>query len=137
MFKIVSVAWKATDYPITIAELKSASRELDGLLSEEERSTLIDHLAFDPECGDVIPGTGGLRKFRWRCAGKGSSKGLRVIYYFRDLNMPLYVLAVYSKGEVIRLTKREEREMARLVSVLVREHAAQSRRNYLVQGDLA
>lgn len=131
---IPQVQWQATDYPITIGELKSVSRELDGLLTEAERSSLIDFLAVNPEIGDVMPGTGGVRKMRWRCASKGKSSGLRVIYYFHDLNMPLYVLAVYSKGEKIRLTKVEEREMSRLVKLLVSKHAQKNLEHVRAQG---
>lgn len=128
MFDVITqVVWRATDYPITIAELKSVSKEIDQLLNEEDRSSLIDFLAFNPEIGDVIPGTCGVRKMRWRYACKGKSSGLRVIYYFHDLNMPLYILAIYSKGEKLRLSKGEEREMAKLVRRLV---AANAQRNF-------
>jgi len=124
MFKVVkSVPWRANEYPITIAELRSASKEMDRIMSEDEKQKLIDCLAFHPECGDIIPGTHGVRKYRWLFRDKGKSNGLRVIYYYHDLNMPLYILAVYSKGDILRLTKREETEMGKLVKVLVKEHA--------------
>lgn len=131
---IQSVPWRATDYPITVAELRSASRELGRLLSEEERNQLIDFLSFNPEGGDIMPGTGGIRKARWPYKDKGKSKGLRVLYFFHDLNMPLYILAVYSKGEILRLTKREEREMAQLVRVLLAEQTERMRSRLRDQG---
>ena len=117
-----AVEWRAQDYPITIAELRSVAKEFDRLLSEKERNGLVDFLACNPEVGDIMPGTGGVRKMRWPCASKGKSSGLRVLYYFHDLNLPLYILAVYSKGEILRLTVREEREMAKLVKVLVQTY---------------
>ena len=135
--EIVNVAWKATDYPITICELKTVSRDLRKLLSEFETRELIDFLAFNPEIGEVMPGTGGLRKTRWRFASKGKSKGLRIIYYFRDLNMPLYMLAVYSKGEVLRLTKQEERQMCRLVDAIVEEDIKRNLGRRISQEDSA
>ena len=129
MFEVIkSVPWQAYEYPISIAELRSATKDMDRILSEDERHKLTDYLAFNPECGDVIPGGQGIRKYRWPYREKGKSGGLRVIYYYHDLNMPLYILAVYSKGEVLRLSKREELEMGKLVKELVREHA---RRNLL------
>lgn len=73
-----------------------------------------------------MPGTGGIRKARWPYADKGKSKGLRIIYNFHDLNMPLVILAVYSKGEALKLTKREEHGMRKLVKVLVWEYAART-----------
>ena len=81
-----------------------------------------------------MPGTGGVRKMRWPCASKGKSSGLRVLYYFHDLNLPLYILAVYSKGEILRLTVREEREMAKLVKVLVQTYTARKKERADVKG---
>jgi hypothetical protein len=83
-----------------------------GLPSEEEASKLFDFLAVNPE-------TGGLRKMRWKGQGKGKSKAIRIIYFYHDLNMPLFVLAVYSKGELLKLTKQEERLMTKLVKELM------------------
>ena len=65
---------------------------------------------------------------------EGQELGLRVLYYFHDLNMPLYILAVYSKGEVLRLTQREEREMAKLVKVLVHTWARRNLNRFAVNG---
>jgi mRNA-degrading endonuclease RelE of RelBE toxin-antitoxin system len=135
LFKVIpSVKWRALEYPITIAELKSVSKDLDRLLSEVEKNGLVDFLACNPEIGDIMPGTGGIRKMRWPCASRGKSSGLRVIYYFHDLNMPLYLLAVYGKGEILRLTKREEREMATLVKGLVRKYAKRNQERLDAQG---
>jgi hypothetical protein len=111
-------------YPITIAELKGAQRDLQTLLSEQEVNELFDFLAVNPESGDVIPETGGIRKLRWKGQGKGKSKGIRVCYFYHDLNMPLFVLAVYGKGEQLRLTKREERKMAMFVAELKAKYRA-------------
>ena len=129
-----AVEWRAQDYPITIAELRSVAKEFDRLLSEKERNGLVDFLACNPEVGDIMPGTGGVRKMRWPCASKGKSSGLRVLYYFHDLNLPLYILAVYSKGEILRLTVREEREMAKLVKVLVQTYTARKKERADVKG---
>lgn len=134
---IKGVPWQANDYPISVAELRSATKDLERLLSEEERDRLIDFLALNPEDGDIMPGTSGVRTTRWPYKDKGKSKGLRIIYYFHDLNMPLYILAVYSKGEVLRQTKQEEREMQGLVRTLVREHAERIRGEMERRGDLA
>jgi mRNA-degrading endonuclease RelE of RelBE toxin-antitoxin system len=113
--------------PITVAEVRSAARDLDELLTEQEREELVETLAHHPEIGVEIPGTGGLRKFRWKYGGKGKRGGLRVIYFFYNLNMPLYIVAVYRKNEVLRLSKKEESLLMKLVDELVREHATRRR----------
>jgi len=56
------------------------------------------HLLKSPKVGDVIRGSGGVRKIRWSSAGKGKRGGIRVIYYVPDGDS-LWLLTVYSKGE--------------------------------------
>lgn len=124
MLKVVQLVRGAAAYPITIAELKSAQKSIAELLSENEANELFDFLAVNPESGSLIPETGGIRKLRWMGQGKGKSKGIRICYFYHDLNMPLFVLAVYGKGEVLRLTKREERMMAEFVKELKAKYRA-------------
>lgn len=58
----------------------------------------MDFIARNPETGDVIPETGGVRKVRWRRAGMGKRGGSRVIYFYHDPATPLYLLMVYAKA---------------------------------------
>lgn len=102
-----------------VAELPSYVRLADKLLSEEERQDLIDYLAEHPKAGDIMEGTGGVRKLRWRRGGQGKSGGVRVIYYYHDDFMPLYLLTLFAKGDKANLTKAERNELADLVDVLV------------------
>lgn len=114
--------FRAKDYPITIAELLSFQRDADHVFTEVERKALTDYLAANPSMGDVIPGTGGIRKIRWGARGGGKRGGARVIYYFRDLNMPLFLLAVYVKGEKSNLTSSEKKQMELMVDLLVNQY---------------
>jgi hypothetical protein len=66
-----------------------------------------------------MEGTGGVRKLRWRRGGQGKSGGVRVIYYYHDDLMPLYLLTLFAKGDKANLTKTERNELAGLVDVLV------------------
>ena len=50
--------------PITVAETQAFARAAEKIWSEDERSALVNVLAHNPEAGDVIPGTGGVRKLR-------------------------------------------------------------------------
>ncbi len=105
-----------------IAELPTYTRLADKLLSAEERQDLIDYLAEHPKAGDIMEGTGGvrkLRKLRWRRGGQGKSGGVRVIYYYHDDLMPLYLLTLFAKGDKANLTKAERNDLADLVDVLV------------------
>jgi hypothetical protein len=127
----------ATNYGITIVELLSFQNDADRIFSDQEREDLSDFISANPVFGDVIPGTGGIRKLRWRARGNGKRGGARVIYYFRDLNMPVFLLAVYAKGEKMNLTMQERDLMQRLVATLVQEQASRSIYRLVARGELA
>lgn len=119
--------FKANDYMITVVELKNFQRDADDIFTDEERNELIDFLSANPHFGEVIPATGGVRKLRWGAKGHGKSRGARVIYYFRDLNVPVFVLAAYAKGEKINLTMVEREQMRKLVDEIIEEYQAKQR----------
>jgi hypothetical protein len=127
----------ATNYDITIVELLSFQSDADKIFNDQEREDLSDFISANPHFGDVIPGTGGIRKLRWRARGNGKRGGARVIYYFRDLNMPVFLLAVYAKGEKMNLTMHERELMQRVVETLVREQASRSIYRLAARGDPA
>lgn len=104
----------------TIAELPEYIRAADKLMSADERQDIIRYLAAHPKDGDVMEGTGGVRKLRWRRGGQGESGGVRVIYYFHGEDMPLYLLTLFAKGDRANLTKAERNELADLTDLLVR-----------------
>lgn len=104
---------------LTIAELPEFIRAADKLLSEAERQDVIRYLAQQPKAGDLLEGTGGVRKLRWGRGGQGKSGGVRVIYYFHDERMPLYLLTLFAKGDQANLSKAERNGLAVLVDLLV------------------
>lgn len=102
----------------TIVELPEYQRRVSSLLNDNEKTDIINLLAKNPKAGIVIQGTGGVRKLRWAKAGKGKSSGVRVIYYYLNASMPLFLLTVFSKGEKENLSKGERNTLARLSRVL-------------------
>lgn len=101
-----------------LVELPSYIRLADKLLTAQERQDLIDYLAENPKAGDIMEGTGGVRKLRWRRGDHGKSAGVRVIYYYHDDLMPLYLLTLFAKGDKGNLTKAERNDLVSLVDVL-------------------
>jgi hypothetical protein len=83
---------------ITIAETPTFIRQAESVWTTDERDTFIDFIARNPEAGDVISETGGVRKVRWAGQGRGKRGGTRVIYFFHDRNTPIYLLLVYAKA---------------------------------------
>lgn len=104
----------------TVAELPEYIRAADKLMSADERQDIVRYLAAHPREGDVMEGTGGVRKLRWRRGGQGKSGGVRVIYYFHSDDMPLYLLTLFAKGDRSNLSKAERNELAGLTELLVR-----------------
>ncbi len=104
---------------ITIAEVPEYIREAEKLLSVAERQDVLNYLAAHPKSGDLMEGTGGVRKLRWGRGGRGKSGGVRVIYYYHSELMPLYLLALFAKSEQDNLSKAERNGMAKLVDILV------------------
>jgi hypothetical protein len=104
---------------LTVAELPEYRRAAGKLLSDDDRRALVDHLAARPKAGDLIEGTGGVRKLRWARDGRGKSGGVRVVYYFHSDQMPLYLLTVFAKNERANLSKAERNELAGLVDLLI------------------
>ena len=105
---------------ITVAELPEYRRRAEKLLSQGERDDIVNYLAAVPGEGDLIRGTGGVRKLRWQRGGRGKSGGVRVIYYFHSERMPLYLLTVFAKNERADLSQAERNELATLVDVLIK-----------------
>jgi hypothetical protein len=68
-------------------------------LSEEEQQAVIDAIAANPLQGDQIRGSGGVRKVRFAGRGKGKSGGYRIVTAYFGPDIPIYLLALLSKGE--------------------------------------
>ena len=67
----------------TFVEAPLFTKLVGEYLTDEEYAALQAALAEDPELGDVIPGSGGVRKVRWGTRGRGKRGGVRVIYFVR------------------------------------------------------
>lgn len=100
-------------------EFLSATRKL---MSDQERALLVDYLAYSPTAGDLIPGTGGIRKLRWGIAGRGKRGGARVIYFYHDPGLPLFALTAYAKNERADLTQEECNDFRRLTKRIVESY---------------
>ena len=84
---------------LSFIETRLFTRLVYDYLSDEEYSALQAHLAVSPESGDVVPGSGGVRKLRWRTAGRGKRGSLRVVYFARVAKGVIWMLTIYSKNE--------------------------------------
>lgn len=80
-------------------ETKLFSRLAEDLLPDDELAKLQSFLMDNPEAGDVVRGSGGVRKLRWGTRGRGKRGGLRVIYFAKTTQGLIYMLTIYPKSE--------------------------------------
>lgn len=81
-------------------ETKLFSRLVYDYLSDDEYAAFQAFLAKSPDAGDVVAGTGGVRKIRWALQGRGKSGGVRVIYFSRLAAGEIWLLTIYAKNEI-------------------------------------
>ena len=84
-------------------------------MADEEYSKLQIALVRRPDWGSVIPGSGGIRKLRWRSSGRGKRGGLRLIYYWQTADDQIWMLLAYRKSEKDDLSRDEMKKLKRLV----------------------
>jgi hypothetical protein len=106
----------------TVVETPEFATAARRLFSDVERTELIDFLAANPAVGDLIPGTGGARKSRWGAKGKGKRGGARVITYYGGKDVPIFLLALFAKGERADLSKGERNELRQVLRILTAEY---------------
>ena len=100
---------------LTFLETSIFTRQITDLISDEELSALKWTLMANPESGDLIRGSGGLRKIRWAGSGRGKRGGLRVIYYWHVPGSTILFLLAYPKNEQDDLTPAQIKVLKTLV----------------------
>ena len=83
---------------VSFVETKLFTRLVQEYLSESEYVELQSFLIEHPAAGDIIPGSGGVRKLRWRATGRGKRAGFRVLYYARLAQGQIWMLTMYPKS---------------------------------------
>ncbi len=92
------------------------TRQITELISDESYAELQELIVHNPKAGDLISGTNGLRKIRWKIEGvKGKRGGIRVIYYWYVSDDLIYMLIAYPKNEQDDLTPKQKSLLKQLV----------------------
>ena len=84
---------------VTFIETKLFTKLVQNYFTDDEHAALQYSIMANPEAGDVIPGSGGVRKLRWGLAGRGKRGGVRVIDYLRLQQSQVWMLTLYAKNE--------------------------------------
>jgi mRNA-degrading endonuclease RelE of RelBE toxin-antitoxin system len=105
---------------MTVAETAAFIRQAAKLWAEDDRTAFVNFIAANPDVGDVIPDTGGLRKVRWSRPGTGKRGGVRVIYFYYDDTMPLFLLPIYATPQQENWTQ-DERQRSRILTEAIKQ----------------
>lgn len=98
-----------------IIETTIFSRLIQDMMSDDDYRLLQEALITRPDAGDVIKGSGGLRKVRWKLEGKGKSGGIRVIYYWVTADDQIRMVYAYRKSKQENLTPEQLAALKQIV----------------------
>jgi hypothetical protein len=100
---------------IELIETPALTRQVSEQLNDADYRALQLYLIVRPDAGPVISRSGGLRKLRWRLAGRGKRGGVRVIDYWKTVAGRIYLLFMYPRNVRAELSERELQVLRRLV----------------------
>jgi mRNA-degrading endonuclease RelE of RelBE toxin-antitoxin system len=102
---------------VVFVETPTFTKRILQLMEDEAYAALQRHLAKHPAAGNVIPGSGGIRKIRWAGTGRGKSGGLRVIYYWWVARDRISMLLVYPKNEQDDLSAEQVKQLRKALEI--------------------
>lgn len=113
--------------PVGVVETPEFLAATRRIMNADERGLLVDYLAGNPLAGDLISGTGGIRKLRWGLEGRGKRGRVRVVYYYRSDTMPIFALTAYAKNDRANLSQADRNDFRRLTALLVDRYPRRTR----------
>ena len=84
---------------LTVAQTSVFQKHAAQIWSDDELDQFVNWIALNPLAGDVIPGSGGIRKVRWAASGRGKRGGARVIYFNVMKQGTIWLLMAYTKAK--------------------------------------
>jgi len=106
---------------ITVVELPEFQKFAKDCLNEKECMEIINYIAANPNQGDIIRGTGGIRKLRFALSNnKGKSGGMRIIYFYHNENMPVFLITGFIKSKIQNLTQDSCNKLKKLSEALIK-----------------
>ena len=103
---------------LTFVYTKQFLASAEAVLTEPAFRVLEHMLLQRPDAGDVVAGTGGVRKVRVPLPGRGKSGGARVRYYYAASRQRVYLLLVYPKNVAVTISEAGKKELRKWIAKL-------------------
>jgi mRNA-degrading endonuclease RelE of RelBE toxin-antitoxin system len=108
---------------ISIKSTPAFDRKVYQLLSKEAWDEFLDYIEKNPEQGEVISGTGGVRKIRWKTGynNKGKSSGVRILYHYSK-DLLVLLIMIYAKSEKENVSQSDRNALRQMIPMLVEKY---------------
>jgi mRNA-degrading endonuclease RelE of RelBE toxin-antitoxin system len=104
----------------TVVETPEFIKEAERCMEGETRKEFVDYIALNPMEGRIMRGTGGARKIRWSSnKNQGKRGGVRVVYYYHDEDLPVFLFTVYGKSVKENLSKTECNALQSIIKQII------------------
>jgi phage-related protein len=103
---------------ISVLQLPKFKADATELIGTDGIEAIAVYLSDHPDAGDVIPGSGGVRKLRWAAKSKGKRGGARIIYLYVKIAARVYLLRCYAKNVKTNLTADEKKQLQQIAAHL-------------------
>lgn len=108
---------------LEIVEVGDFTQDALDILGEDSLDELRLEVATLRQLGEVVKDTGGLRKMRWSARGKGKRGGARILYYYGNDDMPVFLVAIYPKSSKADMTAAEKKAARKFIAEVKREYS--------------
>jgi len=104
-------------YIVVFIETSIFTRQIRNLISDDHLRLLQEWIAVSPTAGNLIRGSGGCRKLRWKTATTGKRGGIRVIYYWMKEDAKVLLLLAYAKSDTDDLSQAQIQMLRKIVKL--------------------
>lgn len=106
-----------------VVETAEYVKQAESCMDKKSREDFISYIARNPAEGALISGTGGARKIRWRAdSNQGKSGGSRIIYYYHNQNMPIFLFTAYGKNQKENISESEKNILKTIIKSIVKAY---------------
>ena len=103
-----------------VVETPEFIKQANSIVEQVIIDDFIKFIACEPLKGDVIEGTGGIRKIRWQInQSSGKSGGMRVLYYYHNQKLPIFLLTAYAKNQRANISAKDKKILKKLIKQIV------------------